>query len=91
MNGLQVFNPFNDGFLKVKLNRFKTLPSLKYWDLLPRYNEKVTLELELAELRKQRNAEWEKTKHHLKLAKSKNSFVESGGAADVNNSRDSFV
>ena len=56
-----------------------------------RYNEMVTLELELAELRKQRNAEWEKTKHHLKLAKSKNSFEENGEAEDVNNSRDSFV
>ena len=51
----------------------------------------MTLELELAELRKQRNAEWEKTKHHLKLAKSKNSFEENGEAEDVNNSRDSFV
>ena len=65
--------------------------SLNNKNLILRYNEKVTLELELAELRKQRNAEWEKTKHHLKMAKSKNSFEESGEMEDVNNSRDSFV
>ena len=40
----------------------------------PRHNEKVTLECELAELRRVRNSEWEKTKHHLKLAKSKTSL-----------------
>ena len=40
-----------------------------------RHNEKVTLECELAELRRQRNSEWEKTKHHLKLAKSKTSLL----------------
>ena len=39
-----------------------------------RHNEKVTLECELAELRRERNSEWEKTKHHLKLAKSKTSL-----------------
>ena len=39
-----------------------------------RHNEKVTLECELAELRRVRNSEWEKTKHHLKLAKSKTSL-----------------
>ena len=40
-----------------------------------RHNEKVTLECELAELRRKRNSEWEKTKHHLKLAKSKTSLL----------------
>ena len=34
----------------------------------------MTLECELAELRRQRNTEWEKTKHHLKLAKSRTSL-----------------
>ena len=34
----------------------------------------MTLECELAELRRVRNSEWEKTKHHLKLAKSKTSL-----------------
>ena len=34
----------------------------------------MTLECELAELRKQKSTEWEKTKHHLRLAKSKSSL-----------------
>ena len=34
----------------------------------------MTLECELAELRRVRNSEWEKTKHHPKLAKSKTSL-----------------
>ena len=41
---------------------------------MSRHNEKVTLECELAELRRQRNTEWEKTKHHLKMAKSRTSL-----------------
>ena len=40
----------------------------------PRHNEKVTLECELAELRRVSNSEWEKTKPPLKLAKSKTSL-----------------
>ena len=43
--------------------------------LFCRHNEKVTLECELAELRRKKNSEWEKTKHHLKLAKSKTSLL----------------
>ena len=59
--------------------------------LLIRYNEKVLLECELAELRKQRNVEWEDTKHHLKLAKSKTSFEEGLQTGDIDTNRDSFV
>ena len=59
--------------------------------LLVRYNEKVLLECELAELRRERNVEWEKTKHHLKLAKSKTSFEESLRTGDIDTNRDSFV
>ena len=57
-------------------NLFDNIKVFKIWIyFIFRHNEKVTLECELAELRRQRNSEWEKTKHHLKLAKSKISLL----------------
>ena len=56
--------------------------------LFIRHNEKVTLECELAELRKNKNTEWEKTKHHLKLAKSKTSLLNMHESFEQDNNKE---
>ena len=39
-----------------------------------RFNDKVTIESELSDVRRKQTAEWETTKHHLKLAKARTSL-----------------
>ena len=58
-----------------------------------RFNDKVTIDCELSEVRRKQNAEWKTTKRHLRLAKASTS-VESmdmcdQGVMDLQNKDDS--